>query len=170
MEQFTIDTHIHTSEVSACARVEAAEVVKLYRSAGYQALMITDHYHRTYFESLHLESWEAQVERYLEGYGIARREGQRYGMEILLGIEYRNVETDNDFLVFGVTEEFLYENPRLYELPLEKAIDLFHENRMLVIQAHPVRCKIIDVKDGHLFTGLDSEQMLQILKENPGMP
>lgn len=170
MEEFVIETHAHTSETSSCAVIEAAEVVRLYHSAGYQGLMITDHYHRYFFESIHLDSWEAQVDRFLTGYRIAKREGQRYGMEILLGIEYRNVETDNDFLVIGITEQFLYEHPYLYKLPLEEAIDLFHENGMLVIQAHPVRCKIVDEKDGRLFTGLYSEQMMRILEENPQMP
>lgn len=169
MERFAIDIHVHTSEVSGCGQVEAAEIVRLYQSAGYQGIMVTDHFHRQYFESLKLETWEAQVERYLEGYRKAKEEGLRIGMEVLLGIEFRNFETDNDFLVIGITEKFLYEHPYIYNLPLAQAIDLFHENGMLVIQAHPARCKIVDVKDGRIFAGYKSGQMLQILEENPEM-
>lgn len=167
MERFAIDIHVHTSEVSGCGQVEAAEAVRMYQSAGYQGIMVTDHFHRQYFESLNLKSWEDQIDRYLEGYRKAGEEGRRIGMEVLLGIEFRNFETDNDFLVIGITEKFLYEHPYIYNLPLEQAIDLFHENDMLVIQAHPARGKIVDMKDGHVFAGFKSGQMMQILEENP---
>lgn len=166
-ERFTIDMHVHTSEVSRCGQVEAAEVVRMYQSAGYQGIMITDHFHGEYFESLPDAGWEARVESYLEGYRRAKKEGQRIGMEVLLGIEFRNFETDNDFLVVGITEKFLYEHPYIYKLPLGQAIDLFHENGMLVIQAHPARCKIVDLKDGRIFTGYRSSEMMRILEENP---
>ena len=70
----------------------------------------------------------------------------------MLGMEFRNYETDNDFLIVGLTEDFLYRHPNLYELPLAKAIDVFHENGMLVIQAHPVRCRIVGIEAGKLYT------------------
>ena len=132
-------------------------------------MMLTDHFHKQYFESLKLESWERKIDRYLEGYHKAKKEGQRLGMEILLGMEFRNYETDNDFLIVGVTEDFLYKHPNLYELPLEKAIDVFHENGMLVIQAHPARCRILGIENGKLYTEYRSEQMLHMLEINPEM-
>lgn len=169
MEKFLIDMHVHTCEVSDCGEVTAKDGVRMYHDAGYQGLMITDHYHKQYFESLSSDSWEGKVEQYLEGYHSAKKEGQRFGMEILLGMEFRNYETDNDFLIVGVTEEFLYKNPYIYKLPLADAFDLFHENGMLIIQAHPVRCRIAGIEDGKLFTGYRSEQMLKMLENNPGM-
>lgn len=82
---------------------------------------------------------KGETERYLEGYHRAREEGERIGLDVLLGIEFRNFESDNDDLVVGITEDFIYEYPETYNLPLGQAIDLFHANEMLVIQAHPVR-------------------------------
>ena len=169
MEKFLIDMHVHTSEVSACGQVKAEDGVRMYHSAGYQGMMITDHFHKQYFENLNLESWEKKIDRYLEGYHKAKVEGQRLGMEILLGMEFRNYETDNDFLIVGLTGDFLYRHPNLYELPLAKAIDVFHENGMLVIQAHPVRCRIVGIEAGKLYTEYRSEQMLHILEANPEM-
>ena len=169
MERFLIDIHVHTSEVSGCGQVKAEDGVRMYHSAGYQGLMITDHFHKQYFESLKPESWEKKIDQYLEGYHKAQKEGQRLGMEILLGMEFRNCETDNDFLIIGVTEEFLYTHPFLYELPLTKAIDVFHQHGMLVIQAHPVRCRIVGMEEGKLYTQYRTEEMLHMLEKYPDM-
>ncbi|CCZ35347.1 putative uncharacterized protein [Firmicutes bacterium CAG:646] len=40
---------------------------------------------------------------------------------------------------------------------------------MLVIQAHPVRCRIVGIEAGKLYTEYRSEQMLHILEANPEM-
>ena len=155
MEKFLIDMHVHTSEVSACGQVKAEDGVRMYNFGG---LSGNDNhqvrFHKQYFENLNLESWEKKIDRYLEGYHKAKVEGQCLGMEILLGMEFRNYETDNDFLIVGLTEDFLYRHPNLYELPLAKAIDVFHENGMLVIQAHPVRCRVVGIEAGKLYTEL----------------
>lgn len=39
-----IEMHVHTSEGSPCARVEAKNIVKAYSEAGYDAVIITNHY------------------------------------------------------------------------------------------------------------------------------
>lgn len=139
MAGYKLDMHIHTKESSGCGKVAAADVVRSYKEAGYDGIMITDHYHKTYFDSLGTMKLAEKTEKYLEGYRRARQEGERLGLDVLLGIEFRNVESDNDFLIVGITEEFLFRYPETYLLPLAKAIDFFHEKGMLVIQAHPVR-------------------------------
>lgn len=67
---------------------------------------------------------KGETERYLEGYHRAREEGERIGLDVLLGIEFRNFESDNDDLVVGITEDFIYEYPETYNLPLGQTIDL----------------------------------------------
>ena len=69
--------------------------------------MITDHYHKTYFDGLGSMDMKWETERYLEGYYRAREEGERIGLDVLLGIEFRNFESDNDDLVVGITEDFI---------------------------------------------------------------
>lgn len=44
MKLYKYDLHVHTSSVSPCAHVAAEEVVKLYQQAGYQGVVITDHF------------------------------------------------------------------------------------------------------------------------------
>ena len=38
-----IDVHVHTSEVSGCGQLPGAEMARLYKQAGYDAIVITDH-------------------------------------------------------------------------------------------------------------------------------
>ena len=39
-----IEMHVHTSEGSSCAKAEAQEIVKAYGEAGYDAIVITNHF------------------------------------------------------------------------------------------------------------------------------
>ena len=60
-------------------------------------------------------------------------------VNILFGAELRFNGNNNDYLVFGLTKEFLYEHPDIFDLHAEKFHNLAKENNMLFIQAHPFR-------------------------------
>ena len=85
MEGFYLDPHVHTSEVSGCGKVPAAEVVRLYRGAGCDAIVITDHYYDGYFQRQGDIPWKEKVECYRRGYCAAREEGERSGLRVLFG-------------------------------------------------------------------------------------
>ncbi len=169
-ERFLLEMHMHTKETSSCGEVPAAEGVRLYKEAGYQGVMITDHYHRQYFDSLGDMDMSRKIDAYLTGCRAAKAEGDRIGLSVLLGIEFRNVESENDFLIVGMTEEFLYKYPETYLMSIGDAIDLFHAHGMLVIQAHPVRVRIMDWKDGKRFNSYPNVEMLKMMKKDPPMP
>ena len=61
MKGYRIDTHVHTAEVSPCGKIPAEEVVKLYIEQNYDAIIITDHYHDEYFDSLDTDKWEEKA-------------------------------------------------------------------------------------------------------------
>jgi len=114
---FLYDTHVHTAEVSGCARIPARQVVRLYRDAGYTGIVVTDHLTRGTLERLggaampggaspnrgaampggaspsgrapssESAPWQGAIERYLSGYEIAREEGARVGLVVLPGLE-----------------------------------------------------------------------------------
>lgn len=50
--EYRYDLHVHTSEVSACGSIPAKEVVRLYHQAGYDGLVITDHYADYFFQKM----------------------------------------------------------------------------------------------------------------------
>lgn len=139
MSAFRIDMHVHTKNVSPCGKIDARDVARLYKGAGYDAVVITDHYYQGYFDSLGTLSWEAKIDRFLEGYREAQTTGKKTGLTVLLGMELRFITNENDYLVYGVTESFLKEAPPLFEMRLEEFYDVSREHNMLIYQAHPFR-------------------------------
>lgn len=165
-KKLLFDLHVHTSTVSRCGKVLPEDVTGLYAAAGYTGIAITDHFFQAYFDSLGDLSWEAKIDRYLEGYRRARADS--HGLKVYLGMEFRNTCTDDDFLVLGLTEEFFYTHPETYRLSWEDAFDLFHRSGAVVIQAHPCRMRLVQLSGGRLNKDFSTIEMLRCLREHPG--
>ena len=142
MSYFKYDTHVHTSETSICGKDDAKTLVRLYKKAGYHGIVITDHYTKDFFEGLAQDSWNKKMDRYLTGYFTAVEEGKRIGLRVLLGIELKFGENNNEYLVYGFEPDFLYQNPGLYEMDLKSFSKFAEDTRLLVYQAHPFRVMV----------------------------
>lgn len=165
---FKTDLHIHTCDVSKCAHISTEEVVELYIKKGYSTIVITNHYSKHTFEHMPDASWQEKNDFYLSAYkkALSVSAGR---INVLLGMEYRNNYTSNDYLVYGMTEEFIRTNSyddkhNFLNMHLKEFVKLAHGNNMLVFQAHPFRNGMtiinpsyldgIEVLNGH--TGHDS--------------
>jgi len=130
--EYKIELHCHSKEVSGCSTIPGAELVHLFKEAGYAAIHITDHFTADFFKN-------HEFNDYFKGYNAALEESEKYGLKVLLGAEYRFSYSSNDYLLFGVTPEFL-EGAREY---FDKTTADFHEycqkNNVLFYQAHPFR-------------------------------
>ncbi len=131
------DMHVHTSETSPCGNVTAAETVRLYREAGYSGICITDHYTRSFFEGVD-GTWEQKVEAFLQGYRRAAAAAPA-GFGVFLGLELRLDGSNNEYLVYGVSEAFLNKHPALYAWDLPAIRNLTQQEGLLLYQAHPFR-------------------------------
>ena len=138
---FYIDTHIHTREVSNCSRVFGRDMVHIYKQMGYGGVVVSDHYHDEFFDGIFpcSMSWEEKAEAFIRGYREARDEGEKINFTVLLGMEINFAPYNIDFLVFGIDEAFLINNPRLWSLSLKWFKKLAEANNLLVYQAHPCR-------------------------------
>ncbi|MBN2559142.1 MAG: PHP domain-containing protein [Clostridia bacterium] len=137
------EIHCHTGEVSVCGRVDAERVVLLHKEAGYEGICITDHYYDGYFEKNSPLSDGDIVDRYLQGYRKAAAFGKKIGLKVFLGMELRFTENPNDYLVFGMTEEMINSNPRMFEMGLKAFSETYKDKGILLIQAHPFRDHMI---------------------------
>lgn len=173
---FKLDTHVHTKETSFCGNIFAADVVKLYKEAGYDGIIITDHYYDGYFETLGDLSWIEKVDCYLRGYKRALEQGEKLGLKVFLGMEIRFTENPNDYLVYGITEEYLKENPELYKLGLKEFKKHIEKDELLIFQAHPFRNGMVvadptdlhgvEVFNGNLRHDSRNEKAVQFANEN----
>lgn len=153
MKKYLIETHCHTSETSNCGRMPAAEVVNLYRDAGYDGLIISDHLHNYTFRTLKKtnpdSTWEEKVEFFLKGYNAALTEAEKYDdFKVYLGAELRFDKNDNDYLVLGLSEEKLMKMNGVIEMRPEKGLEFVKSLDCAVIQAHPFRDDCVVMKPG----------------------
>ncbi len=147
--QYKYELHCHTKETSLCGQIPAAEIVKMYKEQGYNGIVITDHYSPMTFKPSRVWRPQTDMDFYLSGY----KEALKYADEnftVLLGMEIRYYATANDYLVYGVTEEFLRNSGNLMKLYPKKFYKLAKENNMLVLQAHPFRKMMIRINPKHL--------------------
>lgn len=134
-----IEMHTHTGEASPCANVPAGRIPDLYQHAGYDAIVITDHYCKWAQERSGSKTAEAYAQYFLNGYRTAKAAGDKIGFPVLLGAEANLPGSPNDYLLYGITEEFILTHPDLHEMTLEKLYALCQKEHILLLQAHPYR-------------------------------
>lgn len=151
--------HLHSSEVSSCAAVPCEEIADIYENLHYDGIVITNHMNPNTFKKAQLEAapWSEKADFFLSGYKKLKKltEGK---ITVLLGMEISFYDTPNDYLVYGIDEDFIKNNGDLMALTPKSFSKLVHENGFLLLQAHPFRrdMKIVDWKilDGYeVFNG-----------------
>ncbi len=146
---YKYELHCHTKEVSRCAGVYASEAVKMYKERGYSGIVITDHYSPMTFGLPALFYPEKRISFYTRGY----KEALKYSdsdFTVLLGMELRYYATANDYLVYGVTEEFLKKSGNLMIKYPKRFYKLAKANGLIVLQAHPFREGMIRINPKYL--------------------
>lgn len=136
MKEYLYETHCHTSETSSCGRKTAAEVVEHYKNLGYDGIIVTDH--MTHSKSSELSTWRERADFFLEGYRRAKAL-ETEDFSVILGMEIRFEANDNDYLVFGFDENFVYENDLQAFYNLKDFREIADKNGLLIFQAHPFR-------------------------------
>ena len=137
--KYIYETHFHTSDVSTCANISAAEAVELYKKAGYSGVVVTDHFSEECFENkYHGETWTEKIDYFLSGYRNAKKLADET-FSVMLGIELRFPDSDNDYLVYGLDEQFLYDHEEIIKMSAKQFKKLAEKNDITVIQAHPFR-------------------------------
>jgi predicted metal-dependent phosphoesterase TrpH len=136
--EYKYEIHCHTKEVSRCGTLPVAELIKIYKDAGYSGIVLTDHYSPMTFNPSEFFNKKKAIDHYLKAY----REAQKYVTDdftVLLGMELRFHATVNDYLVYGISEELLHELPFLLHLYIKRASKLLRDKGCLFLQAHPFR-------------------------------
>ena len=136
--EYKYEIHSHTKNTSRCGQLDGEELVRLYKDAGYSGIVITDHYSPMTFKPAEFFNKSKALEHYLQGYRKAKQ-FEDESFSVLLGMELRFYATVNDYLVYGITEEMLYQLPFLLPLYIKRASKLLRQKGCLFLQAHPFR-------------------------------
>lgn len=149
-----IDLHVHTSEISSCGKLPAKEMVALYKNAGYDAICITNHF------TAGTAAWLAKqgkfdfVKSFEEGYRLAKEEGEKIGLLVFRGYEFRCTQNYDDFLIYDIPQHLLDHTSELFALPMTSALAVLRANGVKIYQAHPFRYTIT-VVDPSLIDGIE---------------
>lgn len=153
--EFLVETHFHTSVVSRCGKFHPSEIIPFYIEKGYNAIVITDHYKKDYFDSLPQKMSDFEkLNMWLEGYRQAKKFARNLPITIILGMEILFNDKPNDHLVFGIDEDFILSNSNLYNMQFEDFSRLCRKNKFFLGQAHPFR-KICTPRPAELLDGIE---------------
>lgn len=135
--RYKYETHMHTSAASACGVHSGQEMVQYYHRLGYAGVVVTDHFFNGNTCIPSTLPWDKRIHAFCKGYRDAKAEGEKLGLSVFLGLEFNNQGTE--FLIYGLTEEWLMEHPEIMKLSIEDALAFFRENGAYIIHCHPFR-------------------------------
>ncbi len=139
MSLYKYETHLHTTEASACSELSAAKQVQIYKNAGYSGIIVTDHFFNGNSSVPRDLPWEERVELFCRGYENAKEEGDRIGLSVFFGWEASFRGTD--FLVYGLDKQWLKEHPDILSWSVEEQYKRVHEDGGFIVHAHPFRVR-----------------------------
>lgn len=149
---YKLEMHLHTLGRSPCAQVDEKTIAKLYSDCGYDGIVCTNHYIRYLCESYYPQGTpQSKAEFWLDGYRTLKKECQRYGIDVFLGMElcidsltyYKPEPPHAELLIYGIDEQWLQQNPYLlFELTLPEVSRLCKQNGWILGQSHPFRTSV----------------------------
>ncbi len=136
---FKTELHLHSHEASICCDLPTEEIAARYVAAGYRTITVTDHF--TPVTSRREGAWSETVSWFLSGYRTyaALLAGR---ISVLFGFELRFDGYANDYLVYGLGEDFLLARRDLPFLSRREAFQEIHAAGGLIYAAHPFRDKM----------------------------
>lgn len=145
-----IDMHVHTSEISGCAHLTSEETIRMYAEAGYDAIVITNHYTSDYKNRFAKRGLDL-MDEYKACYEKAKAYGEKYGVKIFCGYELRLDQNENDYLIYGMSFEDAREYDKIFAMTTREFSEFAKERGILFYQAHPFRNRMTVVYPPHLF-------------------
>ncbi len=134
---YLYETHLHTVQASACGRSFGREYIKPYQDLGYTGIFVTDHFMGGNCAVERSLPWKEFVYRFCAGFEDARNEGAKHNFQVFFGWE--ETFDGDDFLVYGLTPEWLLEHPEVRYWTRKEQYDAVHAQGGCVVQAHPFR-------------------------------
>ncbi len=156
---FKTELHCHSTTVSKCASATPELIVERYLKKGYTSLVLTEHFSRFTFNNKkhgdrREDSWGEHVDFFLGGVAALKgAAGDR--LHILQGCELRLNTDENDYQIYGDSEEFLRTYPDIMDVDIATLSERVRAAGLLLIQAHPFR-NYMRIGDPTLLDGVET--------------
>ncbi|MBQ5840785.1 MAG: PHP domain-containing protein [Clostridia bacterium] len=154
---YLYELHAHTRPVSPCSDIPPAELVQRYHALGAHGIVITNHA----FDRLADAVGDDWVEQYLRDYREAKAQGGQLGIQVLLGMEIRFPQNDNDYLIYGIDEEFVQQVRPYFYGDLHAFYQDWAAPDRVIVQAHPFR-------DGMERANMADLDGVEVFNQHPG--
>lgn len=133
---YLYETHCHTKTSSACSRLSAEDIVRLYTENGYTGVFITDHFLTGNTAVDRSLPFAAQIHEFCRGYREVKQCAAGK-LQVFFGLEYSFCGTD--VLVYGWDEEALAAHEEFLHLPFAAFGEYCKNAGLLAVHAHPFR-------------------------------
>ncbi len=150
--------------MSRCAKQDIYSLADEYEAAGFNGFVLINHFNTDSIGNLFSgKPWEEIAKLTINTFEKLR-EYVKDKLQVAFAVEIAFEGVHNDYLVYGLTEELLYElvkfsgNAGILKLGLQKLHEFTSANNLLLVQAHPFRKNMIivnpDLVDGYeVFNG-----------------
>ena len=134
---YIYETHLHTCQASRCGRADGADYPDYMMERGFAGFIVTDHFFNGNSAVPRELPWPERVAMYMSGYRAALKAAEGKDISVFFGVEF-NFEGD-EYLLYGVDEKWLLENPDMLSWSRKELYDSVHSYGGILIQAHPYR-------------------------------
>ncbi len=134
---FRYETHMHTSQASACSGSTGAEMARAHKAAGYDGIFVTDHFFNGNTCVPRELPWDQRIALFCKGYEDARAEGEKIGLTVFFGFEYG--VGGADFLVYNLDKAWLKAHPDIDKVRAKEAFAMMRADGGFIVHAHPFR-------------------------------
>lgn len=140
---YKYETHLHTTEASACATSSAKDYIQTYINIGYSGIIVTDHFWGGNTCVSRELPWKDWVNNFCLGYDHALEEAElinkKTGRDFKVFFGFEQTFDGDDYLIYGLGKDWLLENPEVVSMNHAQLFENVNNNGGLMIQAHPFR-------------------------------
>ncbi len=155
---YRTELHAHTNPVSGCGQLKSDEVIADYLTeTRTDTLTVTNHLQVVQLENRTLTE---AAEYFLSDYRKAVEAAKNTRLTVALGAEIRFKGTNNDYLVYGISEDDIEKMFALSSTDIHTFRREFSNGRTVIIQAHPFR-------NGMEPTPLDAVDGIETINSHP---
>ena len=145
---YLYETHVHSSEASACARSTAVEMARAHKDCGYTGMILTNHNWGGNTAISRELSWGDFLDAFFAPYYEAREWGEANDFQVFPG--YEAGYSGTEFLIYGIDIDWMHGHPELRDATVAEQFGIIHSGGGIVIHAHPFR-EAFYIKEIRLF-------------------